>query len=113
ELYAVIRALEIIEKNQNIVINTDSTYVINSIGATGIKLINSDLIDKMNDLINLRKGSQKPFVKSLNFNLSNKRKIDFYFTKKEQTDNSDIAQDSYLNEFFHILTILENDKDQK
>ncbi|CAG8797617.1 5563_t:CDS:1, partial [Cetraspora pellucida] len=46
----------IVDKNQNIVINTDSSYVINSIRATGIKLINSDLIDRMNDLINLRTG---------------------------------------------------------
>ncbi|CAG8812147.1 8698_t:CDS:2, partial [Cetraspora pellucida] len=58
-------------------------------------------------------GSQKSFVKNLNFNSSNKEKIDFYFTKKEQTDNSDTAQDSYLNEFFRILKILENDKDQQ
>ncbi|CAG8767449.1 8877_t:CDS:1, partial [Cetraspora pellucida] len=58
-------------------------------------------------------GSQKSFVKSLNFNLTNKGKIDFYFTKKEQTDNSDTAKDSYLNEFVRILKILENDKDQK
>ncbi|CAG8710971.1 13874_t:CDS:2, partial [Cetraspora pellucida] len=60
----------------------------------------SCLIDRMNDLINLRIGSQKSFVKNLNFNSSNRAKIDFYFSKKEQIDNSDTAQDSYLNEFF-------------
>ncbi|CAG8455410.1 6894_t:CDS:2 [Cetraspora pellucida] len=55
EIYAAIRALEICDKNENLIINTDSIYVINSHNIKKPKKI-FDLVNKFNDLIKKRKG---------------------------------------------------------
>ncbi|CAG8646193.1 8553_t:CDS:2 [Scutellospora calospora] len=55
EIFAVIRAIEISKNDQNIIINTDSTYVINSYKVKNPKK-NFDLVNRMNDLIKERKG---------------------------------------------------------
>ncbi|CAG8825910.1 5323_t:CDS:2, partial [Racocetra persica] len=121
ELYAAIRALEIIDKYQDIIINTDSMYVINSYNNETPKK-NTDLVFRFNDLIKERKGktyfnhvkghrgiyeneqadklaylgSKKKFTK-LEISIS-KRLIDYYFIKK-LVDNSENANESYIDEF--------------
>ncbi|CAG8765093.1 6388_t:CDS:1, partial [Racocetra persica] len=55
EIYAAIRALEICDKNENLIINTDSFYVINSHNVKKPKK-NFDLVNRFNDLIKERKG---------------------------------------------------------
>ncbi|CAG8631966.1 11430_t:CDS:1 [Scutellospora calospora] len=137
EVYAVIRALEICDKDQDVVINTDSTYVINNFNVKG--KVNSDLVDRMNDLIRERKGKtyfkhvtshsgiyendqadklakqslRKPFIKDFNFLSINKGKIDFYFEKHSKIDDSVNATDSYLLEFTRVLQLLEENNDKK
>ncbi|CAG8466586.1 5465_t:CDS:1 [Scutellospora calospora] len=55
EIFAIIRAIEISKNDQDIIINTDSIYVINSYKVKNPKK-NFDLVNRMNDLIKERKG---------------------------------------------------------
>ncbi|CAG8481063.1 10314_t:CDS:1 [Scutellospora calospora] len=55
EIFAVIRAIEISKNDQDIIINTDSIYIINSYKVKNPKK-NFDLVNRMNDLIKERKG---------------------------------------------------------
>ncbi|CAG8791320.1 11177_t:CDS:1, partial [Gigaspora rosea] len=50
EIFAIIRALETVNKENDIIIFTDSTYVINCYNVKNHKP-NFDLVDRMNDLI--------------------------------------------------------------
>ncbi|CAG8658468.1 36103_t:CDS:2, partial [Racocetra persica] len=113
KLYAVIRALEIVDEQQDIIINTDSMYVINSYNNETPKQ-NTDLVFRLNDLIKKRKdktyfnhvkghsgnygneqadrlaylGLKKKFTR-LEIPIS-KRLINHYFIKKS-VDNSENA----------------------
>ncbi|CAG8543738.1 8599_t:CDS:2, partial [Racocetra persica] len=53
EIYAVIRALDIIDNKSDIIIFTDSTYIINCYNIKNPKT-NFDLVDRMNELIKAR-----------------------------------------------------------
>ncbi|CAG8507477.1 7692_t:CDS:2, partial [Racocetra persica] len=55
EIYAAIRALEICDKKKNLIINTDSNYVIISRDVKKPKT-NFDLVNRFNDLIKEREG---------------------------------------------------------
>ncbi|CAG8527941.1 11746_t:CDS:2 [Scutellospora calospora] len=136
ELFAMIRALEICDKNQDITINTDSTYVINCYN-TNVK-INSDLVNRMNYLIREREGktyfnqvkgysriykneqadklaylgSLKEYIKDFNFSSTNREKIDFYFKKQNKKDDSENITDSYLLEFTRVLQLLEENNNK-
>ncbi|CAG8849773.1 21596_t:CDS:1, partial [Gigaspora margarita] len=55
ELYAAIRALEIVNNEEDIIIFTDSTYVINCCNIRNL-LKNFDLVNRLNDLLKERKG---------------------------------------------------------
>ncbi|CAG8714756.1 8189_t:CDS:2, partial [Racocetra persica] len=55
EIYAVIRALEICDKKENLIINTDSNYIIISRDVKKPQT-NFDLVNRFNDLIKEREG---------------------------------------------------------
>ncbi|CAG8837617.1 40674_t:CDS:1 [Gigaspora margarita] len=55
ELYATIRALEIVDNEQDMIVFTDSTYVINCCNVRNPKK-NFDLVNRLNDLLKERKG---------------------------------------------------------
>ncbi|CAG8809958.1 35900_t:CDS:1, partial [Racocetra persica] len=55
EIYAVIRALKICDKKENLIINTDSNYVIISRDIKKPKT-NFDLVNRFNDLIKEHEG---------------------------------------------------------
>ncbi|CAG8843241.1 1575_t:CDS:2, partial [Racocetra persica] len=59
EIYAAIRALEICDKNENLIINTDSFYVINSHNIKKPKK-NFDLVNRFNNLI--KEHSKNPAI---------------------------------------------------
>ncbi|CAG8703051.1 6533_t:CDS:1, partial [Dentiscutata heterogama] len=138
ELYAVIRALEVTASHLDLLINTDSTYVIQSYNVYSPKA-NCDLVNQMNKLIQTRTGkthfnwvkghsgiyendqadrlaylgSQKPYVQSAPVYIS-KKTIDTYFPRVEKkSDNSANATDLYIEEFIRILQILEQDQDEQ
>ncbi|CAG8830226.1 22560_t:CDS:2, partial [Gigaspora margarita] len=54
ELYAAIRALEIVDNEQDMIVFTDSTYVINCCNVRNPKK-NFDLVNRLNDLLKERK----------------------------------------------------------
>ncbi|CAG8489459.1 34460_t:CDS:2 [Racocetra persica] len=60
EIYAAIRALEICDKKENLIINTDSNYVIISRDVKKPKT-NFDLVNRFNDLIKERE--EKTYLK--------------------------------------------------
>ncbi|CAG8760373.1 2244_t:CDS:1, partial [Gigaspora rosea] len=55
KIFAIIRVLEIVNEKSDIIIFTDSTYVINCYNVKNPKPI-FDLVDRMNDLIKVCKG---------------------------------------------------------
>ncbi|CAG8742790.1 9546_t:CDS:2, partial [Dentiscutata heterogama] len=100
ELYMVICALEVTVSYLDLLINTDSTYVIQSY-AMYLPKANCDLTDRLAYL-----GSQKLYVQSTPIYIS-KKTIDIYFFEAEKkSDNSVSVTDLYIEEFIHLLQIL-------